>query len=89
MVSGKVKDCLYGVGLFGVMTLNPGGLHHEPHPSVRDASRKHWQKDTRLEFTAVNIDAERALTMTEAAIVLEVPDYYMSGAPTPASATAF
>ncbi|MEE8302624.1 MAG: homogentisate 1,2-dioxygenase [Candidatus Tectomicrobia bacterium] len=62
----------------GMMTINPGGLHHGPHPGVQEASRKHWQKDARLEFTAVNIDTERPLTMTEAATAVEIPDYYTS-----------
>jgi homogentisate 1,2-dioxygenase len=71
-----------------MLTLNPGGLHHGPHPGVQEAARKHWQKHARLEFTAVNIDAERPLSLTEAATAAEVPDYYTSWIRKPATASA-
>jgi homogentisate 1,2-dioxygenase len=58
------------------MTLNPAGLHHGPQPGVEEASRKHWKKDARLEFTAVNIDTEQPLMLTDVATAVEIPDYY-------------
>lgn len=60
----------------GVMTLNPAGLHHGPQPGVEEASRKNWKKDARLTFTAINIDTERPLQLTQAATSVEIPDYY-------------
>jgi homogentisate 1,2-dioxygenase len=60
----------------GVMTLNPAGLHHGPQPGVEEASRQHWKKDARLEFTAVNIDTEQPLMLTDVATTVEIPDYY-------------
>jgi hypothetical protein len=43
---------------------------------VEEASRQHWQKDARLEFTAVNIDTEQPLMLTDVATAVEIPDYY-------------
>lgn len=60
----------------GVLTLNPAGLHHGPQPGVQEASRQHWKKDARLEFTAVNIDAEHPLQLTEYAKMIDIPEYY-------------
>jgi homogentisate 1,2-dioxygenase len=60
----------------GVMTLNPAGLQHGPRPGVEEASRRHWQKDARAEFTAINIDVERPLLLTDIATAAEIPDYY-------------
>jgi hypothetical protein len=58
------------------LTLNPAGLHYGPQPGVEEASRKHWQKDARLEFTAVNIDTEQPLLLSDSATAVEIPDYY-------------
>lgn len=71
----------------GIMTLNPGGLHHGPHPGVQEAAREHWRPDARLEFTAVNIDAERPLELTETAQGVEIPEYYTSWIPKAAART--
>ena len=60
----------------GILTLNPAGLHHGPQPGVEEASRKHWQKDARLAFTAVNIDTEQPLLLSDSAMAVEIPDYY-------------
>jgi hypothetical protein len=43
---------------------------------VEEASRRHWQKDARQEFTAINIDVERPLRLTDIATAVEMPDYY-------------
>jgi homogentisate 1,2-dioxygenase len=71
----------------GILTLNPAGLHHGPLPGVIEASRANWTKDARLEFTAINIDTERPLEMTEAAMGLEIPDYYTKWIPESSAAT--
>ena len=63
-----------------VMSLNPAGLHHGPHPGVLEKAKKNWQKHARLEFTAINIDTEKPLTMTAAAMAVEVPDLYKTWA---------
>jgi hypothetical protein len=55
-------------------------LHHGPEPGVREASQKNWQKDARSEVTALNIDVELPLTMTDAAKAVEVPEYFKTWA---------
>jgi homogentisate 1,2-dioxygenase len=65
-----------GARPMGVMTLNPAGLHHGPQPGVEEASRTNWRKDARLEFTAINIDTEQPLELTEVARGVEIPEYY-------------
>ena len=64
----------------GSISLNPAGLHHGPEPGVREASRKNWQKHARSEVTALNIDVELPLTMTDAAKAVEVPEYFKTWA---------
>lgn len=79
-----------GARPIGVLTVNPAGLHHGPQPGVQEAARNNWQKDARLEFTAVNVDTERPLVLTEAAKTVEIPDYYTTWmrAPRPAQTPA-
>jgi hypothetical protein len=43
---------------------------------VEEASRQNWRKDARLEFTAVNIDTEQPLLLSDIATTVEIPDYY-------------
>jgi homogentisate 1,2-dioxygenase len=72
----------------GVMTLNPAGLQHGPQPGVEEASRQNWKKDGRLEFTAINIDTEQALLLTDIGTTVEIPDYYTNWMRPSAAATA-
>ena len=58
----------------GQLTLHPGGLPHGPHPG--SIERSIGQKGT--EELAVMIDPFRPVMITEAAMKLEVEDYYKS-----------
>jgi len=64
-----------GTTPFGVLSLNPQGLHHGPQPGVWENSVKNWQKDARLEFVAINLDTEEPLIMTPEAQGIEIPGY--------------
>lgn len=60
----------------GTMSLNPAGLHHGPQPGVLENIHENWQERQRWEFTAINIDVEQPLALTEAAMAVEEPDHY-------------
>lgn len=72
----------------GVITLNPAGLQHGPQPGVEEASRQNWKKDARMEFTAINVDTEQPLMLTDIATSVEIPDYYTNWMRPSAAATA-
>ncbi len=58
----------------GQLTLHPGGIPHGPHPGAIE--RSIGKKGT--EELAVMIDPFRPVMVTEAAVGLEVEDYFMS-----------
>jgi homogentisate 1,2-dioxygenase len=58
----------------GMITLHPGGIPHGPHPGTVEKSI--GKKET-LEL-AVMVDTFRPLLMTEEAVGIEDPDYYLS-----------
>ena len=58
----------------GQITLHPGGIPHGPHPGTVEKSI--GAKETHE--LAVMIDTFRPLQMTEAALGIEDPDYYLS-----------
>ena len=58
----------------GQITLHPGGIPHGPHPGAVEKSI--GAKETHE--LAVMIDTFRPLQMTEAALGIEDPDYYLS-----------
>jgi len=60
----------------GRMSLNPAGLHHGPQPGVLDNARNNWVENAKIEFTAINIDTELPLTMTDEAKAVEDPEHY-------------
>jgi homogentisate 1,2-dioxygenase len=64
-----------GTTPFGVLSLNPQGLHHGPQPGVWENSIKNWQKDARLEFVAINLDTEEPLLMTPEVQGVEIKGY--------------
>jgi homogentisate 1,2-dioxygenase len=64
-----------GTTPYGVISLNPQGLHHGPQPGVWENSVKNWQKDARLEFVAINLDTEEPLHMAPAAYEVEIQGY--------------
>ena len=64
----------------GQLTLHPGGIPHGPHPGA--AERSIGKKST--EELAVMIDPFRPVMITEAAMKLEVEDYYKSWMEEPA-----
>jgi homogentisate 1,2-dioxygenase len=77
-----------GARPMGVLTLNPAGLQHGPQPGVEEASRRNWKKDARMEFTAVNLDTEQPMLLTDIATAVEIPDYYTNWMRPSATATA-
>ncbi len=58
----------------GQITLHPGGIPHGPHPGTVEKSIG----QTKTEELAVMIDPFRPLMMTEEALAIEDPDYYIS-----------
>src|SRR5206468_10484959 len=64
-----------GTTPFGVLSLNPQGLQHGPHPGVWETSVKNWKKDARLEFVAINLDTEEPLLMTPEVQGVEIKGY--------------
>jgi homogentisate 1,2-dioxygenase len=64
----------------GQLTLHPGGIPHGPHPGAIE--RSIGKKQT--EELAVMIDPFRPVMITEAALKLEVEDYYKSWLDEPA-----
>lgn len=58
----------------GQITLHPGGIPHGPHPGTVEKSIG----QTKTEELAVMIDPFRPLMLTEQALELEDPDYYIS-----------
>ena len=58
----------------GQITLHPGGIPHGPHPGTVEKSI--GAKETHE--LAVMVDTFRPLQMTEAALGIEDPDYYLS-----------
>lgn len=58
----------------GQITLHPGGIPHGPHPGA--AERSIGVEDT--EELAVMVDPFRPFQITEAALALQDPDYYLS-----------
>jgi homogentisate 1,2-dioxygenase len=64
----------------GQLTLHPGGIPHGPHPGAIE--RSIGKKQT--EELAVMIDPFRPIMITEAALKLEVEDYYKSWLDEPA-----
>lgn len=58
----------------GQITLHPGGIPHGPHPGTVEKSI--GAKETHE--LAVMVDTFRPLQMTEAALGMEDPDYYLS-----------
>ena len=64
-----------GTTPYGVISLNPQGLHHGPQPGVWGNSVKGWQKDARLDFVAINLDTEQPLQMAPAAYEVEIQGY--------------
>ncbi len=58
----------------GQITLHPGGIPHGPHPGTVEKSI--GAKETHE--LAVMVDTFRPLQLTEAALQLEDPDYYLS-----------
>lgn len=61
----------------GMITLHPGGIPHGPHPGTVEKSI--GAKETRE--LAVMIDTFRPLLMTEHAVMVEDPNYYLSWLP--------
>ncbi|MBK8642078.1 MAG: homogentisate 1,2-dioxygenase [Saprospiraceae bacterium] len=58
----------------GMITLHPGGIPHGPHPGTVEKSI--GAKETKE--LAVMVDTFRPLLMTEHAVGIEDPDYYLS-----------
>ena len=58
----------------GQITLHPGGIPHGPHPGTYEGSI--GKKET--QELAVMIDPFRPLQLTEAALGIEDPDYFLS-----------
>lgn len=58
----------------GMITLHPGGIPHGPHPGTVEKSI--GAKETKE--LAVMVDTFRPLLMTEYAVGIEDPDYYLS-----------
>ena len=77
-----------GARPMGVLTVNPAGLHHGPQPGVEEASRRNWKQHGRMEFTAINLDTEQPVQLTEIARSAEIPDYYTNWMRPSAAASA-
>ncbi|RUO81194.1 homogentisate 1,2-dioxygenase [Idiomarina tyrosinivorans] len=60
----------------GMVTFHPAGFTHGPHPKAFKAGREH--KKTFTDEVAVMLDTRDALTMGEAALAVENPDYVYS-----------
>ena len=61
----------------GMITLHPGGIPHGPHPGAME--RSIGAKETRE--LAVMVDTFRPLLMTEHAVSIEDPNYFLSWLP--------